>query len=475
MNSGGGAAASDADGRVAARRSAVLLSPPWVECLAVTAPLLGAFGELVIRDTYHQVSAEPTRFAYLGAFWILSLIVAASTARSVAGAGRVLRTVNRVFGIGLWAWIVWIRGGDPDAWAARTPSWMVVAVVAVGVLLAWLAWKESRWKRVRPALLAATVLFVASQVVLSKSTSQHLTWPDPAVTTAPASTPGDAPEGVVVVLLDELNAHDGPRLAEVLARAGLEVASRAIAPVADGTAKVIPQIWTGRAFPSPKPCSFTAICSEGEVLDFAKVSASRPDIDVVGFYHPYCAMQGLRSCVRVGIPLPFDEAGRWECAARRRLGLSEQEQCVALQHEPWLQLQDDVVRALWQAPFWRRGGLLYAHLPLPHPPGKRPGGTLRQHYEDNLVIAAGLLREMADRVQAAGFRRARLVVFSDHPLRQALWCAKHAYQLQGCRSEPGLADERVPLIVASLRTPSPDLGGVGSNGQVFRLANLPGR
>ncbi len=52
-------------------------------------------------------------------------------------------------------------------------------------------------------------------------------------------------EGTLVLLLDELNARDGHMLATALVRAGMNVVERNIAPVANSTARVILQIWTG--------------------------------------------------------------------------------------------------------------------------------------------------------------------------------------------------------------------------------------
>jgi hypothetical protein len=119
------------------------------------------------------------------------------------------------------------------------------------------------------------------------------------------------------------------------------------------------------------------------------------------------------------------------------------------------------------------GGMLYAHLPLPHPPGERPGGTLKQDYQDNLALASEFLGQMVDRARAAKLERLRLVVFSDHPLRQSLWCSKPAYRAQGCQPVAELEDAQVPLIVGTLGSEPPELDAIKSNAQVFDLAVLP--
>lgn len=456
-------------------------TPLAVELLALAVPLIGAFIELTIRNEYHQISAEPTRFVYLGGIALVSLVLALITERqrSPTAGVRALRAANRLLGLGTWAWIVAARGAGLAGWLAGASVVALVALVAGGVALAWLVSGEARWRRARPAVLIAGTLFVVSQPLLGQSMSPSLVWPATAgsrqapVRIDPAAAAAAPRPNVVMLLLDELNARDGAVLAQVLADRGMAVARKSIRPVDDATAKVIPEIWTGGRFSNPKPCSFTAICSDGQALDFAKVTASRPDIDVVGFYHPYCAMRGLRWCERVGLPLPFYDADRWMCSLQSRVGLSDTLRCMDLQDEPFFELRAATMAAVWRAPFWREGGMLYAHLPLPHPPGERPGGTLRQDYHDNLALAAEFLGQMVDRARAARLDRLRLVVFSDHPLRQPLWCGKPAYRAQGCQPAADLEDRQVPLIVGTLGGEPPELDAIESNAQVFDLAVLP--
>jgi hypothetical protein len=358
---------------------------------------------------------------------------------------------------------------------------LVGAVLLIGGLaLAWVVRAEARWRRVRPALLIAATLFVVSQPLLGHWMSPALEWPaasgaaqKEAKLTLRDGSDAATRINVVMLLLDELNARDGRALAEVLAAHGMAVSRRSLRPVDDATAKVIPEIWTGMQFSDPKPCSFTAICSDGQALDFARVTASRPDIDVVGFYHPYCAMRGLRWCERVGVPLPLYNPDRWKCSLQSRLGLSDTQRCTDLQDGPFFELRAATMAAVWRAPFWRAGGMLFAHLPLPHPPGDRPGGTLKQDYQDNLALASEFLGQMVERARAAKLERLRLVVFSDHPLRQTLWCSKPVYRVQGCRPAAELEDTQVPLIVGTLGGKAPGLDAIKSNAQVFDLAVLP--
>jgi hypothetical protein len=63
----------------------------------------------------------------------------------------------------------------------------------------------------------------------------------------------------------------------------------------------------------------------------------------------------------------------------------------------------------------------------------------------------------------------RVVIFSDHPLRQAQWCTEYApYIWDHCVPDEKLIDDRVPVIVAGSTTL--DLSDLETNLTVFGLA-----
>lgn len=125
-----------------------------------------------------------------------------------------------------------------------------------------------------------------------------------------------------------------------------------------------------------------------------------------------------------------------------------------------------------QSPFWKSGGMLYAHLPFPHPPGHLPGAGLAVDYADNLQLAGQIAADMWRQGKArfgAGFR---LIVVSDHPLRPALWCRHVKYRQTGCEVTPTAFDGQVPYIVAG----SSDAGDAlpKDNAQLFAPIRLRG-
>ncbi len=433
--------------------------------------LASAAAELAIREGYHRAAAEPARVVLLAVGYLVVLALLAASRKLTAEPGRrrlqrsgvilaVGAAVYTLFGYALATLLV----GLP----AVVRQGLIGALVCAGLMAAAWAWRlgEASWARWSRAIATACVVFASSPVIYSMIHAPRFEWP-------PVSdgSPGPRRTATLFLLLDEMNASSAAPLVDVLRARGLDVASRAIATVGYSTGKVVPEMFSGQRFDEAKPCSLTAICSASQVLDFGRITASRPDIDVVGFFHPYCAIQGLRWCERVAIRSALLDPERWRCAIWRRTGLPTDlppAKCRGRYSHFWEALIRDTIDALWRAPIWREGGLLFAHLPLPHPPGADPGGSLDSHYRHNLERAARLLDAMLVRARDADMEL-RVVIFSDHPLRQAQWCSDYdAYVDMGCKPEPALHDERVPLIVAGKRLPN--LDDITSNAQVFRLA-----
>lgn len=420
--------------------------------------LLAAAVELGLREAFYHVSSEVPGLL-LVCLLLLFIALTGLRARGVhqGRGGRAMLVVA----LAAWVWVCDIRWpGGPS--------------VTIGLLLlcslgAWCL-RDQRWAQVRRSLTAAAIIFILSQPVVAAWRARDVSWPDP----APAAEPGTlAPASMkVVLLLDELNAESAGPIAAAMERSGRPVYRRAVAPVGDGTAKVVPSLLSRQVFHEAKPCGWHTVCSGSAVLSLGRVHASRPDIDIVGFYFPYCAVQGLRSCDVLSPAQPHLDLERWRCAAQRRSdwlarrdGIEGRLRCATLNGEVWATLAADVEAAIWRAPFWQRGGLLYAHVPLPHPPGEGGAGTLEEHYRMNIHKAAKLVAAITDRLVRQGLAY-QLVVFSDHPLRRAHWCRSTQYR-DACSSAPEHDDESVPLLATGWVSPRFD--EVESNMDIFAL------
>jgi len=434
--------------------------------------LISAFEELLINELYFKLAAEMPRLMMVGLIGAIVLAVV-GIARRVAPDALWVSRLAVLVGLGTWLAVV---GSPALYYAFGAPALSGEAVIAVSLVLAagavgtpW--FPERHWSSFRRVAAVACLLFVTSQPAVAYLRAPVLSWPE-------RRQHIDVPsrnEVTVFLLLDELNAKSSGPILQALKDEGWVMQVKPLSAIDDSTSQVVPAMFTQRRFANAKPCGLNTICSQGNVLDFSKIVASRPDVDVVGFYHPYCAIQGLRSCAHLAPASPTFDVKRWWCAALRRSGwLSSmtgghtERDCSALNGVVWDGLAVQVEQALWQAPVWERGGFLFAHVPLPHPPGEKPGGSLVEHYRTNVERAALLVGRIAQRIHQVPGRRARIVIFSDHPLREGLWCGSTQYQHNGCPLAPEWKDDRVPLIVAG--EPSPVLSQIESNKDVFLLA-----
>lgn len=435
--------------------------------LALAAAALAAgVADIALREVYHRVSAEAVSLLVLlalsAACALLALLVLLRPRAVPQALGRPLLVaaagVALIGSIGTAPATLWARG--PVAQALVIAGLGMVALVAVvGHRLA-----AAGWQRLRLALLLGLVLFLGSPLALGLLGSRDRVWPGPA---------DPAPQErslTLVLLLDELNSTQAPPLVAELERAGLKVRSIAVPSVGGSTGDVVPSLFAGEVFRKARPCTPTASCDGQHVLDFARIRAGRPDIDVVGFFQPYCSMTGLRSCFRATIPLAFMDTGRVRCGLWRRFDLDlgvDGPRCREIYARSWGDMTDATVRAVRAAPALHSGGMLFAHLALPHPPGEHAAGTLQDHYRGNMGRASALLRDLLGKAAAAGLPT-RVLIFSDHPLRQAQWCRSFApYAWDGCRPDPSLEDRNVPVIVAG--QDPPDLSALRDNLEVFGL------
>ena len=432
--------------------------------IAVGAVLLAAAFEVLMIDRYHGVSAGQSKFVLLGIQLILITGATWTLSRRWLPA---LSRFSFVTAVASWTWMVPFRGVETfGSTFGSAGSMFAVLVASAAVAGAAANLSVEVWQRLRNLVTVACVIFVLAQPVLVLFFAPHIQWPvlHPEATHAEAA-PHHA---TLFVLLDELNANASEGIADELRAAGLSVVSKAIDPVDEATAKVIPAMWTRQDFGAAKACSLTAICSRSNMLDFARVRASMPDVDVIGMFHPYCAMQGLRWCESVGRSQPFFDWTRWNCGARLRLGFAVPQSCLQPQGAGWARFVEEMEAAMWRAPFWERGGFMFAHLPYPHPPGQHAGGSLSEHYAANLLTARATVARMMKKIQSQNFSTVEVVVFSDHPLREAYWCTTATYKGDRCAGVEKLHDTKVPLIVG-VKGMTEDTSGIERNAQIFDL------
>lgn len=433
--------------------------------LSIGVVALAAGWELWMREAVHRVGDQ----------WLRLLLLGVAAAVLLAAQGMVSRLEGLRGGALIRRWPLPVIVAIYLMWVVGTTAGSVSGLIWQGVPWATLAlglWAAARlsaqaWSSLRRAVVIAAVLFVGAQPLLVALRAPERIWPEPV-----KSAKSAVGALTVYVLFDEWNGNAAQPMMDALSRAGLATNLRRVRSIGDGTSKVIPALFTGEPFDKAKPCSPTAVCSGDHVLDFGRIAASRPDLDIVGFFHPYCAIRGLRWCYRGTVASDADSLDRWRCALRRRTGWSllspSSDYCDRIFRAPWNAMVERTLAAAWKAPAWQQGGVLFLHLPLPHPPGFLPRAGLTDNYADNLRRASQALERMAH-LALARPRPVTFVVFSDHPLRQSQWCLEQwIFSDLHCRIAPELADVDVPLLVAG-NGPLPDISKEKSHLNVFRL------
>ncbi len=344
-------------------------------------------------------------------------------------------------------------------------------VLALGLSAGLLTFKisPSILKRLRLAVIAGGLIFIFLPVGLAITLAPTVYWPSPSDQPPTQEAPQVPAQNTIVLLLDELSASAAGPVVDQLRDAGLHVTERSIDPSGENTLDVIAAIWTRTNFSQSTPCGPTQLCSGSLVLDFAKVRASSENIDIVGFYHRYCSIQGLRSCVFS--PFPTNTAGTdlactipgvnklgfWGCDDKRDFRPS------------FIALRENLQNKLLEAPFWQKGGILYAHLYTPHPLMGIPLKSLSEEYTDNIANAALVVKLLAQKGKLAFGNDFKVIVFSDHPLRQEVWCAESHYTKLRCKPDTTQISTQVPLIIASPSIEKTVQKSIDNNQQIFDL------
>lgn len=281
------------------------------------------------------------------------------------------------------------------------------------------------------------------------------------------------PAAVVILVLDETSPEMAGLIASSMQSEQHELQLATITRAGKDTINAIPSMLTRYRHDDVTPCGAKQLCGIRGSNGFAasRLVASNPKTDVVGFYHPYCAIQGLRHCERVGVShkdfqvsfgfglidsikarIPFG-------AILARFNALELQRNSIYQH-----IRSEVERLALTAPFWMSGGgLLYIHSFLPHPSGFNSSRQLNDEYQINLIDAAKLVEQINQKLKVQFNDDYALIVTSDHPLRTRYWCSQPAYQSENCMKLNPVEGDKVPFMVLApkgmpIRMPTTSLG-----------------
>lgn len=391
------------------------------------------------------------------ALLVLTLCVAAAAGVAVLSAfGRLGRRIAAgiITALAI-SWLVYV-------FSDRSGGWISAGIAATGIIAALIYRDDiSVLRRLALSMFIAVFVYDASFLVRARfaepeQTVFRMNWLSPAV--AP-QTP------TIVLLLDEWSPEYSGPIEEVLRARQLPVKRVVLPSAGPNTLQAVPGMLIGKDISGALPCGRDLLCTTRGTFAFSRLAVERP-VDIVGFFHPYCSMQGLRSCQFMrwsefqGLGINLYQLGcarilAWascpSMAARvqRSLGRENIGRALLADRAPRVTLVGKMEDTLHSAPFWKNGGLLYAHLPIPHPPGVERQGSLDADYQFNIASAARIVDQVAQRAQSRFGSDFALVVLTDHPLRAAYWCTTHYYPQSDCgRKLAGHKNGHIPVVLA---------------------------
>jgi hypothetical protein len=244
-----------------------------------------------------------------------------------------------------------------------------------------------------------------------------------------------------------------------------------VSSVARMTTVVIPELLTGRVLDRAEPRSpqllelyglgGTRTAWDARDTIFAKVRTGGLNSAVLGWHHPYCRV--LASVVAACETYPNVDATISSRIAFYygqkgvtvfppfvnpvRIGIGRQYEAVA--REQYSQFLSGRRRlASWIAD--RRIGLIWAHLPVPHPPGMVPinAGRGPANYFDNLALVDDTVGAVTKELKRTGrWDHSVVVITGDHGLRPDIWRERPGWTGEEDRLIGLRARESVPLMV----------------------------
>lgn len=335
---------------------------------------------------------------------------------------------------------------------------LAASLLALGVVFAVSGSAESWLRASRISIVGAFIYLLAPLLLVPRLNAEEriiLSLADGPVPVAEHSVPNR-----LIVVLDETSFEHANQLQQAfVGPAGTTVKSRPVAAAGKDTMNAIPSMLSPRLYEGLAPCSATALCDATRMFDFSKLAAADNTTDIVGIYHPYCAIASLRFCFRSPMFAPLTLRHMF-CFDPFRLKLHAHLELCATPQSSFDSGLSELVEQAWGAPFWRGGGTLLLHLPLPHPSGSGMRGGLSKEYLENVNAAEKFLRQAFGRLNSRFGSNYVMLVTSDHGLRLNMWCNQRAYQQTDCQGMMQEKSALVPLIVVS--------------GEPARIGELPG-
>ena len=338
-----------------------------------------------------------------------------------------------------------------------TQPWLQIMIACVtftiaGILLIF-AKKNEHWSRLGKAITVASLIFSLTPIAWGFALGLRNNMP---IETLNLDSMIDRQysKNSIVIVLDETSPEYSPILIRPLEDAKLIVVGKEVEAAGKNTGNAIPSMLTGLRYDNVIPCAMNSLCGSNSI-DFTSLIASNKKSDIIGFFHPYCGINGLRSCVKQEKTVETWLGGfkYFFCYSFNKKNLLKF--CNASGAHgagiSFVEIRRLLVEKMHKAPFWQEGGLLYIHIPLPHPPSNKAHSTLKEEYEENITDAADLLGLLSKKLKDRFGDDFLLIVTSDHALRVLRHCTYPMYKNENCSKDLPPNRNKVPLIIATPR------------------------
>jgi hypothetical protein len=252
----------------------------------------------------------------------------------------------------------------------------------------------------------------------------------------------------LVLILDEMSVEAAVKLKSVLINDGHIIHFKTIQKAGENTVNAIPSMLVANRHDHISECGTTQLC--GKVpFDMSSLKSSRADVDIVGFYHPYCSINGLRSCYMATINGLDDHADIFNLMLER-LPIFGQfvntDKKAKLTDSKFRYFRDSIVEHSLKAPFWSDGGVLFIHQILPHPSGSGLYESLEKEYGKNMDEASNFVSKLNELLRLNFGKNYALLITTDHSLRLRMWCSNPAYSGQGCSLDNVSEELKIPFL-----------------------------
>lgn len=376
----------------------------------------------------------------------------------------------RIFIISYFIYIIYlqIRGVFPTLLQRE----YLITILIGTLLISYLAAKFVpiiHWKRLCTSFLVFGIILFATPFIAVQIIAKNVT------IYAPINAPGHA--STAVLILDELDANALPEITQALQTVGAAPKTKIIKAVANNTLNVIPEMLGGQKLPHAKICTPTAVCSDYSAVEYAKLHFDpQSKFHIIGFYGPYCSATGYASCRQLStkeVGIIHDLAASFICPAINLLSPHHNISfcnAVEITSPYWIKLKEISQEAVGLSPFWDEGGVLLAHMPFPHPPGRLPVASLQDDYTDSVLQAASFAANIWNQGKQRFGSSFRLIITSDHPLRyEKIWCNYKKYKEPNCLNlSLHTVKDMVPYITVGLNFD--ESSSPTSNGEILNLS-----